>query len=104
MMFPRVIPEINRCEYRQNQHHNEARGREQMLRRPKEIDTMQESDEQRRIAERGQRAPHIAYEEYRKYQHMRIVLSMQLRPNQGAHRDHGAATRLVYTRKHLSVH
>src|SRR5260370_12248779 len=91
MMFPRVIPELNRCEYRQDQHGNEARGREQMLRGPKEIDSMQESDEQRRIAERCQRPSHIAYEEYRKYQHMRIVFAMQVRPNEGAYRDHGGA-------------
>src|SRR5260370_37560513 len=89
MMFSRVIPEINPDEYRQNHHDNEARSREQMLRGPKETDTMQESDEQRRIAERGQRATDIAYEENCKYQHGRIVFAMQAGPNKGTHRDHG---------------
>jgi hypothetical protein len=100
MMFPCVIPEINRGEYRQHHHDNEARGRKQMLRRPKEIDTVQESDEQRRIAERRQRAPHIGYEEYGKYQHMRIVLAMQVRANQRAHRDHGGARGADKARQH----
>src|SRR6266849_10214128 len=92
MMFPRVIPEIDRCEYRENHHNDEAGRREQMLRWPKEIDTMQESDEQRRIAERGQRAPDIGHQEDCEYQHMRTVFTMQVRPNQGAYRDHGGAS------------
>src|SRR5258706_14547967 len=101
MMFASVIPEIDRCEYCQNQDDNEARRRKQMLRGPKELDTVQESDEQRRIAKRGQRAPHIAYEEYRKYQHMRIVFTMQVRPNQRACRDHGGPRATPTTRRDL---
>src|SRR5262249_45993970 len=63
-----------------------------MLCRPKEIDTMQESNEQWWIAERGQRAPDIGNQEYCEYQYMRIVLAMKVRPNQGPYCDHSGAS------------
>src|SRR6266849_10119415 len=92
MMFPRVIPEINRNKYRQNHDNDEAGGREQMLRRPKEIDAVEESNEQWRIAERCQRAPDIGHQEDCEYQHMRAVSAMKVRLNQGAYGDHGSAS------------
>jgi hypothetical protein len=90
-MLPAVIPSVDAQEYRENHAGEKTCRGKQVLCRPKEVDTSQESDEQRRIAERRQRAADVGDQEYCEHQHMRIVTATLVRPYQGSHDDHGGA-------------
>ena len=58
------------------------------------------SDEQRRIAERRQRAADVGDQEYGEHQHMRIVTAISVRPYQGSHDDHGGTGGADEARQH----
>ena len=59
-----------------------------MSRRPEEIDAPQEADEQRRIAERGERAADIRYQDDEEHHHVHVVQPRRIRLQERADQDH----------------
>ena len=62
-----------------------------MTRRPEKIDAVQEADEQRRVAERGQRAADIGDQDDEEDDHMNVVEARRVRAQQRPDQDHGGA-------------
>ncbi len=75
------------------------RRQEHRLRRPEEVDALQESQEQRRIAERRQRAADVGHQEDEEHHHMRAVLPVVVGPKQRPYQDHGGARRAHHARQ-----
>ena len=71
-----------------------------MLCGPKEIDAVQEPDEQRRIAERRQGAGDVGDEKDREHRHMGIVAPSLVGADQRLNDDHGGAGRADHARQH----
>ena len=64
-----------------------------MPRGPEEIDAVQEADEQRRVAERGQRAADIGDEEDEEHDDVDVVEPVRVGADERADQDHGRAGR-----------
>ena len=58
---------------------------------PEEVDAAQEADEQRRIAERRERAAHIGDQDDEEHDHMRAVPAPRVGADHRADQDHGGA-------------
>ena len=63
----------------------------EVLQRPEEIDAAQEADEQRRIAERRQRAADIGDQEDEEDHDVHVVGAAGIGADQRPHQDHGGA-------------
>ena len=63
----------------------------QMPRGPEEVDPAQEADEQRRVAERTERAAHIGDQDDEEHDHMRAVAPAFVRADHRPDQDHGGA-------------
>ena len=86
-----VVPHIDHDEDCEHQSGDERGLEPQVLRRPEEIDPVQEADEQWRVPERGQRAADIGHEKDEKDDHMDVVEPVRVRANERADQDHGRA-------------
>ena len=84
-------PEVEREENRQHQHGDDGRLIGEMRGGPEEIDAAQEADEQRRIAERRQRAADIGDQEDEEDHHVGVVRARRVGADQRPHQDHGGA-------------
>src|SRR5580700_6014131 len=84
-------PNIDRDENRQHAAGDERGRLPQIFRRPEEIDTVEEADEQRRIAERRQRAADIADQEDEEYHDMDVVQPPRIGANKRPDQNHGGA-------------
>ena len=84
-------PQIDGDENRQHAAGDERGRLPQVFRRPEEIDAVEEADEQRRIAERRQRAADIADEEDEEHHDMDVVQPRRVGPDQRPDQDHGGA-------------
>ena len=84
-------PQIDGDENRQHAAGDERGRLPQVFRRPEEIDAVEEADEQRRIAERRQRAADIADEEDEEHHDMDVVQPRRIGPDQRPDQNHRGA-------------
>ncbi len=85
--MPAVEPEEDGQQEERGQRHGTRHGAE----RPAEADPAQESEEQRRIAQRRQRTADVAHEEDEEDEDMRLVAPVSVGPDQRADQQHGGA-------------
>ena len=86
-----VEPEIDRQEHRQHEERDDHGLQPEMPRGPEEIDAVQEADEQRRIAERRQRAADIGDENDEEHHDVHFVEARVVGAEQRPDQDHGRA-------------
>ena len=86
-----VKPQIGDDEQHQHAADDKGGRQPQMLRRPEEIDAVEESHEQRRIAERRQCAADIADQKNEKHHDVNIVCPRRIGAQQRPDQDHGRA-------------
>ena len=86
-----VVPDIDHDEDREHHAGDERRLEPQMLQRPEEIDPVQEADEQRRVAERGQRAADIGDQKDEEHDDVDVVEPVRVRADERTDQDHGRA-------------
>src|SRR5262249_39758453 len=85
------VPKVERDEGKQHQARDKRRRQQQVPRGPEEIDAVQEADEQRRIAERGERAADIGDQDDEEHDHVRVVEPRRVGPDERPRQDHRRA-------------
>ena len=86
-----VVPDIEHDEDREHETGNECRFEPEMPGRPEEVDAVQETDEQRRIAERRECAADIGDEEDEEHDDVDVVKARGIGARERADQDHGRA-------------
>jgi hypothetical protein len=85
------VPEIEGDKDREYDAGNQRGFEPQPPRGPEEIDAVQEADEQRRIAERGERAADIGHEKDEEHDDVDIVKTRRVGADERPDQDHGRA-------------
>ena len=86
-----VVPDIERDEDGKHPTGDERGFEPDVARRPEEIDAVHEADEERRIAERRQRAADIGDEKDEEHDHVDVVEPRSIGADERADEDHGGA-------------
>ena len=89
-----LAPVDDRVQHEEGRQHDTGREQrlgKQMLRRPEKIHALEEAEEQRRVAERRERAADIGDQEDEEHHDMHVVLSIVIGAKHGAYHHHRRA-------------